>query len=349
MANESIQFGFQGAGGQLIRVTDFDHETEGGGVVLEHETSALPRGVAIRIRPAESVTEEQVDSVRLRRGWPPGGMRLDMERKDSWLRLAGEDAGALPAGRYAIQIRVGGLRPVYKPFCTIPVGGKLCLKVREPALKHRFELSGRPFDAGTGEILNSSPLDGQGAVAWLNPDSRIGRDRRKACLLNILAKLATVPSTEEPLNRYVERIEVVEPDRVYARVSPGFFATVREKFLKKDRMVHASHKRLLRRFNLDPRDYRLESYREPRAEASLQIVGAVPRQRDGASKEVNFVDIDLDCANPRYDVWRALLHWGHLFRTGKTNHLKLRRNELNQGAAEASPYYEAVERSEKRA
>lgn len=75
------------------------------------------------------------------------------------------------------------------------------------------------------------------------------------------------------------------------------------------------------------------------AKASLQIVGAV-----SGGNEAELVDIDIDRANPRYDAWRFILHCGHLFGRGKTNHLKLRRNELNRGIAKDYMYYRAVKR-----
>ena len=343
--NERIKLTFLSAeDDHRIDVTDFKDNHQDGGLVLGKETSALPRALAIGIRPEEGVTKMRVESVRRRLDWQADEMRLKLTREDKCLSLAGCDAEALPPGRYEIEIRVSGMRRLHRRV-TIPNSEELILEMKERMPKYRFEFMDGSFDPGTQKILQCSKLDGQDAVDWLKQDSPVCRDRRKACLLNILAKLATVPSTKNPLNQYVQRIEVVEPDRVYAKVAPKFFKTVRNKFLKKDRTVHASHKRLLRRFDLKSQGYKLESYREDRAKASLQIVGAVPPNEDN---EIQFVDIDIDRANPSYDVMRATLHFGHLFGPGKTNHLKLRRNELNQGAVKDFLYYRATRRRKKR-
>ena len=104
------------------------------------------------------------------------------------------------------------------------------LTLDEKPSKYRFELNetfGR-FDDRTKRILDESPLDGLAASAWLGPDV-LHRDRRKACLMKILAKLRVVPSIAKPLSTHVRRILVVEDNRVYAEVEPDFFgAYIRE-------------------------------------------------------------------------------------------------------------------------
>ena len=241
----------------------------------------------------------------------------------------------LPHGRYHIKLRLNGIRfgDTSPRSLRITAGGTETLTFEEVPAQHRFELNSEfsRFDESTKRILKDSTLDDMPAEDWIGP-TVLHRDRRKACLMNILAKLAVVPSVREPLNRHVRNIRVVEEDRVYAEVAPEFFNTVKETFLPRDGTVHTSHKRLLRRIFRSNRDHVLHSYREERGIGSLQIVGAVPkkRKRANSSRVVRFVDIDIDGANPSYDLARFIIHAGHVFRTEKSDHFTLRRNILGQ-------------------
>ena len=53
------------------------------------------------------------------------------------------------------------------------------------------------------------------------------------------------------------------------------------------------------------------------------------------------MDIDIDEANPGFDLARFFIHFGHLFRPGKTNHFKLRKRIVAQ--TESFLYYDAVD------
>ena len=102
------------------------------------------------------------------------------------------------------------------------------------------------FDQDSLDILNhkASKLDRLSAVDWLT--TRTNQDRRKACLLNILAKLAAVPTRRGRLNRSVRNVFHCEMDRVYCAVTPDFFKIIKRTF-NKDATIHATHKRLLAR------------------------------------------------------------------------------------------------------
>jgi hypothetical protein len=325
---------------RIVAVTDFRTDPDERGVILDGETSAFPRGFRLSVTPADPVTEERVRRVRQRLDWrSPRSFRLNMSRQGHRLQLEGVDPKALPAGRYNIEFRLSGIR--FKKSISknqrISEGGKLELTFEEKQPKRRFDLNTplSEFDDETKNILQASQLDGKRADRWIQPNVR-HRDQRKACLMNILAKLAVVPSRHERLNRFVRNVFFAEMDRIYAEVAPDFFEIVKQRFLDKDVKVHSTHKRLLSRIPGSPDDYKLESYREKRATGSLQVIGAVPKN----GRDVAFVDIDIDKANPGFDLARFFIHFGHLFDSRKTNHLTLRKKIAAQTGDFL--YYDAV-------
>ena len=326
---------------KIVPATDFETDPAGMGIVLDGETSAFPRGFRLSVKPADPVTEEKVRRVRQRLDWPtPRTFRLNMSRQGSRMQLAGVDSEALPGGRYDIEFRLSGIS-TKKSFWTnqkLPEGGILELTVEEEKQKHRFELNTTvsKFDDETRTILQASEIDGKPADRWIQ-NNVLHRDRRKACLMNILSKLAVVPGRDRRLNQFVEKIVFVEIDRVYAKVGPDFFDTVAGGFLRKDATVHSTHQRLLKKIPGSPDDYKLVSHREKRGSGSLQVIGAVPK--DG--RKVGFVDIDIDGANPGMDLAHFFIHVGHLFDPRKTNHLTMRKRIVGQTGDFL--YYNAVE------
>ncbi|MDE0103144.1 MAG: hypothetical protein OXN89_12260 [Bryobacterales bacterium] len=340
--------------GQSVSVTGLVPDRHHGGIILEEETSALPRPFRIALTPVPGATAMTVANVARRHGWPVGGsMKLNVSISEGDLRIAGVAEDALPAGTYEIGLRVNGMRlkKASGRRISIRAGGTARLTLGEVLPKYRFELNetyGR-FDGQTKRILDASPLDGLPASDWLAPEV-LHRDRRKACLMNILAKLRVVPSIDKPLSEHVRRIIVVEDNRVYAEVDRDFFPIVSDRklnagtFLGRDATVHETHRRLLRRMNLSDRDYDLKSYRETLPTGSLQVIGAAPKQGRSASPEVRFVDIDIDEANPAYDTLRGAIHFGHLLGGHQTDHFKMRQTVSGLPANDFL-YYRAVELS----
>ncbi len=329
---------------QPVAVSDFDTDEKEGGITLAGETSAFPRGFGLSVTPANEVTEERVWRVQQRLDWLNSmSFKLNVSKKGPRLLVTGVDKEALPAGRYDIEFVLSGIRFKRSEFRNqrIEEGGSLDLTFEEKKPKHRFELNTTfgKFDKETQDILQESPIDGRQGDRWIKPNV-LHRDLRKACLMNILAKLAVVPTRQKRLNKLLKKVIFVEADRIYAEVDPAFFETVEKEFLAKDKTVHSTHKRLLKRAPGAPKDYRLRSHREAKGSGSLQIIGAVPRPGSGLQPGVRFVDIDIDEANPSFDLARFFIHFGHLFRTGKTNHLKLRRKISEQ--TRDFLYYNAV-------
>ena len=321
--NESILFEFK-RDKKIVHVTGISNKPNMLGVILDNETSTFPRGFHLSISPADPIAQKQVERVRWRLDWPSQrSFKLNISQQGHRLRLEGVDREALPAGRYNIDFRLSGINFKQSRWNkTIPEGGKLELTFEEKPPQHRFSLNTAVanFDNETNRILKDSKLDGETADQWIQPHM-LHRDRRKSCLMNVLAKLAVVPSHDMRLNRFVKRIIFAEMDRIYAEVAPEFFKIVKQGFLKKDPVVHGTHKRLFETIPDIPGGYKLESYRENRAKGSLQVIGAVPKN----GGDVAYVDIDIDKANPGYDLARMFIHFGHLFDPRKTNHMNMRK------------------------
>ena len=338
--------------GELVPVTHLIPDPQHGGIILADESSALPRGFCIQFSPVPGATAALVANVARRLGWPPDGpMKLKVSISDGDLQIAGVAEDALPAGTYEFGVRVNGMRlkRASRRRISIRTGGTARLTLEEKQPKYQFELNETfsRFDDHTKRILEGSPLDGLAASEWLGPNVMY-RDRRKACLMNILAKLRVVPSIDRPLSAYVRRVFVIEDNRVYAEVDSQFFRIVsseklsQKQFLKRDVVVHDTHRRLLHRTGLSDEDYDLRSYRENLPGGSLQVVGAAPKEGKGTAPEVQFVDIDIDEANPAYDLLRGVIHWGHLMQGHKTDHFKIRQR-LSRQPANDFLYYRAVE------
>ena len=349
--HEKILIGFK-RNGSFVPVTRLVPDREHGGIILADESSALPRAFSIEMSPVPGATAALVANVAQRLGWPPDGpMKLKVSISDGNLQIAGSAENALPAGTYEFRLRVNGIRlkRASRRRLSIRADGTARLTLEERPPRFRFELNEtfNRFDDHTRRILDESQLDGMAASEWLGPNV-LHRDRRKACLMNILAKLRVVPSIDGPLSKHVRRVFVVEDNRVYAEVDSRFFPIVsseklsQNQFLKRDITVHATHRRLLHRMEFSDGDYDLRSYRENLPNGSLQIVGAVPKEGKGTSRGVQFVDIDIDEANPAYDLIRGAIHWGHLMRGHRTDHFKIRQRIARQPANDFL-YYRAVE------
>lgn len=331
--------------GELAPVTSFrstrpePHET---GIILDGETSASPRGFALNLRPRDEVTKIAFERVQRRLDWfNPRRFEVEAARDGDRLRLEGVDAEALPPGQYELKLRVGGLdlQPALQDI-RIRKNQPALVRFQEKKAKRRLRLN-RPvegFDRESERILRhpSSLLDGRSAVDWLTNGKH--RDRRKAVLLNILAKLAAVPTVNEPLNRLVQHVFFAEMDRIYCAVSEDFHELVKRTF-GHDAVVHPAHRRLLSRIpSKDPDGYRLRSYRE-QASSSLQVVVAEPGE--GVTDRTHYVDMDIDRGNPGWDLRSLSIHVGELLDPRQTNHLKLHRT-LAKGKTSDFLYYDVV-------
>jgi hypothetical protein len=315
-------------GGDAVPVTDFmrSSATHESGLVLDGETSASPRGIGIHLRPLSAGTKEAFSDVQRRHDWVnPRRFELNLSVEEGKLVLAGVDEDSLPPGTYELKVRIGGMKtkPTFAEV-KVPKSGDAALRLRE-IVRRRLVLN-RPieeFDVNSRAVMThaKSVLDGAPAAEWLNTAKY--RDARKAVLLNVLAKLAAIPTArpEESLSGHVEHVFFAEVDRIYCAVSEQFHDVVRGVF-RKDAAIDATHRRLLTRIpGGNPDDFDLLSYRERRRTGSLQTVIAVPKT--GAADRAHYVDLDIDGANPGQDLTTFFIHVGEILDPGKTDHLRL--------------------------
>jgi hypothetical protein len=197
------------------------------------------------------------------------------------------------------------------------------------------------------KVLQSegSLLDGVPILDWLQAPSP--SPSRKACLLNVLAKLRDAPAAKEPLLAEVQRIFFVGADRIYAVVSPRLLHRLQElatdwkrPFYYEGPPVSHTHRRLLdvlRAAGLEAKTtaYSLHSYRQEGGPC-LQIVVAAP-----AAEGRYYADIDIDLANPLQDLVGLIVHFGEVASGVTTDHLALR-EKLAKGPEARYLCYDAL-------
>jgi len=342
--NEGILIEFE-RNGQLVPVTSFRSTQSNppeNGIILDGETSQFPRGVVLDLRPLDDATKLAFQRVQRNHDWlSRKTFELEAARQDDRLRIDGVDAESLPPGRYELKMRLSSMQFTQtKQEIRIRKNQSAVVRFREKPPKQKLVLNRSidSFDEESVRILRhqNSRLDGTSAEDWLV--NRPGQDRRKAPLLNMLAKLAALPRVPDPLNRLVHYVFHAEMDRIYASVSEDFHKSVKRTFTK-DATIHSTHQRLLLRIpHRLAKQYKLTSYRE-NAASSMQVVIAEPPA--GFTDRTHYADLDIDEANPGWDLARFILHVGDVLDPRKTNHLELRKT-LTGGATSDFLYYNVV-------
>ena len=330
-------------GGNSIPITQFlpnEEKTFERGVVLDGELSAFPRPFSLNMLPIDAGTKVRWENTQQRHGWV-NRYDMDVTKLDDGIRFEGTNGAPLPEGRYDLELRIGELPLVNrKQTISVPASGTetVTFDAEPPSRTIRLTTEVEEFDDDPLRIVRheKSMLDELGAVEWLK--TRRHQDRRKACLLNIFAKLEVVPSRAERLSQHVINVFQCEMDRIYCAVKPEFFASVDATF-NKDATIHSTHKRLRERIpHARAQEFELVSYRE-RVASSMQAVVAVPPA--DLDDTTHYVDLDIDKNNPSHDALRFLLHIGDLFDPNKTNHFDIRQT-LVGGPTSDFVYYEVV-------
>ena len=302
------------------------------GVMLRNETDATPRGLLFEFDGDTEATRVRMERVRKLRDWRFGEFKLDINLIDGNLVFTGVDTRSLPPGKYWFRLRIADLKlPKEKITFELKENGEEVKDVAVAKDKRDIELTGTvaSFDSELRRILEAtaSRLDGSAASDWLSNTNP--RAARKACVLNILAKLRTVPTTSNPLINKLQHIFFADVDRVYGRVDRDFFTRLDElardpnkPFFDEGSPKSAGHRRLLdriARFEGQVDTYRLQSFRQE-GKNSMQAVIAIP-----PDPTRNFyADLDIDLGNPLQDVAGFVIHLGELINPGKTDHLALR-------------------------
>jgi hypothetical protein len=326
--------------GSTIPVTSLDSQH---GLTLENETGTWPRGLALGLFPQSAGTKKMVENLRSRMGWPDPVMVLrGPVVEDGRLRYSGIVDDGLPPGTYKLSARLSGVE-FQDPEVEFEVkehGQGLARVLEKPSKKTVTVGAMDTFDDLTQAIVRhpDSALDGQSLQQWLADPSR--RGARKACLLNILAKLRSVPNAqpEKCLAGAVESVFFGDIDRVYLRVRADFPDRVEANLPTHEGEPKAGiHQRILHRIGAPPGGgrYAMDSYREGGTNC-LQVVAVSP-----SNGGPHFAEVDIDLGNPFWDLQGLFIHLGELLDPGRTDHVKLR-SALAKTTAKEFLYYTAA-------
>jgi len=304
------------------------------GVRINSETDAWPRGLTLEFSHNNPITEAHMHNVRSMYGWDSGTYKLKLTLDSGALVVTGVEKKALPPGSYWFKLRIADLiLPTKRTVVQLKEGGATSVDVAVRADARQVEVSLDPAKADQ-DILrllgaSKSMLDGQGAANWLL--SPAPRSSRKACLLNLLAKLRAAPNEGEALLTQVEHVFFADVDRCYFAVKPDLLTRLEtlaagsNKHFDDDGAPAAPvHKRLMERVKIlegGNNGYRLRSFRQ-KGKLSLQAVVAAPFSGDTSRQR--YAEFDIDLGNPGDGLKGFFVHLGELLSPGKTNHIKLR-------------------------
>jgi hypothetical protein len=203
-----------------------------------------------------------------------------------------------------------------------------------------------PSDAKIKKLLEdpNSRIDGMPALDWVLTSEDAAR---KACVLNLLAKLRCVPSIDKPLIDYVDSIIAVQLERVYARVRKEIVSAAGPlqragAFNDKGPPNSSTHQLLVTWIasKLDPPEtaaYTLKSYRQDVTRDSLQVVIASPHDR--ASNAGWYADLDIDLGDPLTDIVGFVTHMHELSTDTITDHVALYEDLAEDPALNPFLYY----------
>jgi len=318
------------------------------GIVLSNERDAFPRSVTLEFDARNEITAYRMNNVRELKGWPPAQFNLKAMLIDGMIAFAGEDANALPPGGYWLWLEITDL-DVAGGTINVDIdenepGALVTVDVRPDSRTISLTTDIDEFDSEILRVLQApaSALDGMAIDAWL--ESANPRPSRKACLLNVMAKLRTVPTPADSLITTVNSIFFAGTERVYGQVDPALFLRLQalandpeKPFYYEGNPSSATHLKLLDRIEAGglghPSAYALHSFSQE-GRTCMQVVVATP----SVAPAPFCADFDIDLGNPLQDVDGFITHLGELAFGGETDHLDLRR-KLAKGAMKPFLYY----------
>ena len=295
------------------------------GLVFDGESDTWPRRLTINIVPRSDTADYRMRRVRQINSWPYPEYKLRCEVKNGGLLFTGVTPDGLPSGDYWFSIEIEDLRSVANRYnLYLKDDAETTLNVQVTKDPRRIVFSAQPMDPEIDRIVGASLIGNEWPVVdWLKDDRP--RPSRKACLLNLMAKLRTAPNIETPLIKYVERVFFLGTERIYAKVTPALLEELEalardpEKPFYKEGTPNAPiHARLLAAAKISVDDYDLISFRQEH-HPSMQIVVAAPKERHGDY----FADLDIDLGNPLQDVQGMVIHIAELLSDAPTDHLDL--------------------------
>ncbi|MGH9843160.1 MAG: hypothetical protein ACREEM_30855 [Blastocatellia bacterium] len=327
------------------------HSSEG--VTLHSERDAWPRGLTLEFDTESPITRLRMDQVRQRQGWGSREYKLSLSLEDGALAVTGVEPRALPAGHYWFRLRIGDLvTPAHRTTVELREGRETRqdLEVRSDPRQVEILLDAPRIDPQIRRVLaeTSSKLDGLPLLDWLRAPQP--RASRKACLLNLLAKLRAVPTAGGTLLAHVRQLSFADVDRCYAAIDGELFTQLKAlarapggSFSSEHAILAPVHRKLRRHIEsieTDAAHFRLHSFRQEGGN-SLQAVIAEPP--DGDPSRRFYADFDIDLGNPLHDLKGFFIHLGELLSPGKTDHLKLREKLADDQMVREFLYYRVID------
>ncbi|MBL8174623.1 MAG: hypothetical protein JNK48_08135 [Bryobacterales bacterium] len=342
---ERILLRFQ-HGGRPMQAVSFHANT---GIAFDTPKDASPLNVAIGVQSLQPV---RLDAVRKRHDWRNNEFKLDVVLEDGGLLLSGfkGDPDGLPAGPYDLTVEVESYRFRDPSPRVILRDGKQANVVFDAEVDTRDIALRGNFDKVTDKIVQASAVDGQPLAQWLT--SKNPRAVRKACLLNILTKLAAppMPKVKKGLAHRFQSFHFADVDRVYGIVDPALKEDLngfveKEGWVFEGRPKAAVHKKVISdaiaRFPTDlagktEKDFRLESWRQG-GRNCLQLVIALPLFPHSRA----YAEADIDLGNPLWDLDGLFVHLGELLDPGRTDHFDVHK-KLDKGETGDFVFYDIV-------
>jgi hypothetical protein len=328
--NEQIRIELT-ANGQPMPVDRLDAD----GVVVRGESGAAPRRMLLEFDGVTEATRMRMRFVQQRSGWHPWLFPLNARVADGALVFSGLEPDTLPAGSYRCRLRIDDV--------ILTAGGQFRVEVERDRMKtivlaaredpRQVRLTQRldGLDERMRRVLQAaqSSVDGLSVPVWLET---VGpRAVRKACLINILAKLRAM---QDPLLDSVVSIFFAGVDRVYTRVTQQcgellsrLADDAKKPFYREGPPKSPVHERILTRAGVTAADYTLDSFRQE-GRNCLQVVVATPRDPE----RMHFAEFDIDLGNPLQDVTGFVVHIGEVAGPARTDHFALRGKLLKSSA-----------------
>ncbi|MBO0861271.1 MAG: hypothetical protein J2P21_22840 [Chloracidobacterium sp.] len=319
------------------------------GVVLNSETDEWPRRLTLEFDADSPITRLRMDQVRQNKGWGSKEYKLKLSLQDGALVVTGVDPTTLPVGRYWFRLRIGDLiLPNQRLIAALKENQDALIEVEVSPDPRKVELllDSPNVDQQIQRVLAQSELDGLTLTSWLTDPQP--RPSRKACLLNLLAKLRAAPDLSETLLMHIHQVFFADVDCCYAAVDGELFDRLKALARRDDQPfaadpprapVHRNLLRHIRSVESDADKFRLHSFSR-RGNDSLRATVAVPPGGDSSRRFYAEFDIDLG-AEERFEGF--FVHLGEALSPDKPDHLKLRDKLATDQTVRDFLYYRVID------
>lgn len=352
--------------GATFRVTGFSSR----GVLFDGEDPVRPRQFGFQFGwPSDSTAHGRIARERIRQFQRQNGLEwnelpIALRRQGERIVASGSAGLDLPPTHLWCRLRVEDLK-VHHPYRQF--------KLQEDEEVERvFEVEDSippigiveppgGFDAKVRRVLTAPGSVADSVALEDFVVDAAYRSNRRACLLNLLAKLRSIACNGTPLIDHVRRVYRVDSDRIHAHVDRQLLVAARQlagsaerRFFPETRTHSEVHDLVATRPPEDLQDdfppYVLRDLRENNR-PSLQLVFAVPLKRPLAEGEdhdpdledpdgPHLVDIDVDLGTPARDLLGAVTHFTEVAWPGRTDHIKLRDTLVKDESVAPFLYYD---------